>query len=265
MELRHRIVLNDTAENLQTIRRLKLGYTSDVGTIVLNLSTNQVKCLENAQVDILINTIDKVFTAQELQNAKWLVVRPSWQQFSISNFQSAFRCPCSKCDANYEQVDDVRVSQISKKPKRSFLKLPWLDEPIVTQELKLLLTNSKLKGFTFRPIYVGSSLFPSEMFSQLIISKVLPEHMQDSEMLYKQRQICSECGTVHGVVDRTMPMIFKHQLIGEEDIYKTFEYFGDRVVNRKIVISQAFYQYICNHELKNSLCVDDILLNSPGK
>lgn len=257
----HRLVFGSSPEILAEISRLGIHRNdSNCGIIAFHVAEKDLPKLNGLEKKAFRDEITIHYEKSELMDAKWLSIRPAWQQHYIKSRD--FRVvPCSDCAAYGEQVSDIIMESDIKKARRPFLYPLASNEILVSLEAKELLETSELKGFSFRPVKVRNDKTVLSTMEQLVIEELLPPAVRNDPSEYQDFLECPKCGTKHNVPKPTAELKLDRSIMEQQknDIYKTSEYFGYIGFEHEIIISQNFYHFLAAHGLRNSVTVDRIV------
>lgn len=249
------------AQNILDINKIK--YAVNAGIIVAMIEQSESN---NAAIMQLIDMsipciISKKFSENELWEAEWLVVRPAWNQYYAENIKKTFSFPCTKCEAGRFQIHNIQIKDNFQKWKKSFLGIGGVDELFTNDEGRLALSDSGLKGFTFKEIYCLKTKTQKNNMYQIYIQNVLPRARVDSLVEFSSRTKCPVCGQEHVVLMPQSPFVLYRKAFCqiESDIVKTSEYYGESMAAQRILISRQFYRFLVNKKLDGSMVFDDIV------
>lgn len=209
----------------------------------------------------LFPLVYKEFTAQELDGAAWLNVRPVWNQFHPFQEDKTYHRPCPSCMTNQEQHGDLHLSSPVKRWKQPFLMLYDARSILVPARVRDILGQSGLRGFSFRPVYYRESPEPLPDVFQLCVDTILPPAAVAEAMRYKEQYVCPVCGTAYGVLSAKSPLSLQRDVLEHcgVDIAWSHEQYGASGFARKCLISQPFRRLLLKHSLADALYYDDVV------
>lgn len=265
MQVIHRFVFRNTPEVVallrQTGRKVNEKDVNDPNSfLVCTASSREPEIIELLRTATRIESVSLKYEKDELMAAKWLIVRPPWQQYSVQNVDY-IRHPCPSCDTTAEQVDDIILSANIKKCKRAFLNPAFCNTFLVESSIVSLLRESDLTGFSFRPVYARSKKTLMPTMSQIMIENILPPVLVNREEVYRSPLKCKVCGTCHGALNGSVEFQLCKDVMEQQshDIYMTSEYFGEIAMNHVFVVSQKFFHFLVANGLRNDIIVDSIV------
>jgi len=262
MRLDHRLVFRNTPENRKAVEAE--GFYVGAGEcdmfFQLHVSDKAQSKLRKLKELSLQDDVTIKYETDELSEAQWLIIRPAWQQYGVTNFDS-FTRPCPSCTAYGQQKNDVVLTAAFKKLKRPFLLPGGLNEILVDANLQGALLKSKLTGFSFRRVCAVSEQNEFLPMVQMVIHNLLPPAIVNQSADYACHWVCPGCGTSHRILKPGVEVQMDKQVMAaqKEDIYKTSEYFGERVMTHKFVISRKFYQFLLQSGIHKGIVVDSIV------
>lgn len=214
---------------------------------------------------------DTLFSAHELENAKWLAVRSKWRNgypqpegnFGYERITYSCENHCGDCGTGIYQVDSFRIRKTPNWGKRHFMMLNWVPDELFLDDMAVtVLRNADLRGLEFRNVKNtrGTEILPN--VNQLVISTVLPEGIVSDRCSIDDIYECANCGIKKYHPSGIGMYAFKKEIFeGAPDIVKTEEVFGwGHVAPRLIIMSQKMYQVIAQNKLDRALVFEPLEL-----
>lgn len=245
----------------QKRRNVSPDEDEETGLIMLSLypdipeDAQLIRELE--QFDDLIIGLSPEYTAQEMEAAPWFNIWPVWckyypqpdDDFGYQRTTYTKLTDCKTCSANLEQVDDFYILPSPKRMKHPFQQMNWVhDELFISGQVKQLLMDSGLSGFTFRNVRNFRTKQPLPDMYQLVIECVTPPACHLDKMDIKEELPCPECGIArYNLRYLCGPMVLDLEIMSnlDVDICKSGEYFGfGGIWTHKIFISHDFYMFL---------------------
>lgn len=260
MVLKHRLLFKENQTNIDVLKAAKLPFNTSVGLLEVYVLDNDLPKIGEILPFALVDDITKKYTKEELKAAAWLVVRPAWQQYYAVNEEKSFKCPCSACSSNQQQIGTILVKTDIKRIKRPFLKLIGINEILVDAKLVPLFAISGLQGFAFQKVHIGNTGRELASLVQLRVEEILPQAIINPYADYKHLWECPCCKTKHGILKPEIEIRLDKSIMTRQnkDIYKTYEQFGQNVIGRKFIISNSFYKFLLSNNLHGGVIVDSI-------
>lgn len=214
---------------------------------------------------------ETLFSAHELENAKWLTVRSQWRNgypqpegsFAYERITYSCKNHCGDCGTGLSQVDSFRIKKTPNWGKRHFMMLNWVPDELFLDDVAMTeLSNVSLRGLEFRNVKnsKGTQILPN--INQLVVSAVLPKGIVADRCSIDKIYECANCG-IHKYHPSGIGMhAFRKEIFeGAPDIVKTEEVFGwGHVASRLIIISPKMYQVIIKNKLDRGLVFEPIEL-----
>ena len=219
---------------------------------------------------------DTIYTKKELSDAQWLTVRSVWkfgypQPEGGEGYEAATYSLdgyCSDCGSGLVQKSGFRMKKAPKWGKRHFMMLNWVgDELFVDDVAKTLLSQSNLSGFSFREVYNKNGTEILDGVYQIYIQKTLPNGLLTNTQYIDKVEQCHNCGITKYHSTGIGNCVFQKEIFeGAPDIVKSKEMFGwEYWMQKEIIVSQQFYQFIIQNNLGNALEFRPIeLINKTG-
>ncbi len=263
MQVIHRLVLEQTVQTVDALERMKVPYSARHGTGWLSVQVSEIQREELMcrSLRFLADEALLAYSKSELEQAKWLVVRPAWRQYCAEDEEETFTYFCKDCRVGEGQTNDITLDREIKRMKRPFLSIYGHSTLFTSRTVQTLLEASTLTGFSFRPVNGKKEGFTQTKIVQLEVDRVLPPALRNAPEEFQQISVCPSCGIKHGVLRGGHPLKLDGAVMKDQtaDIYWTYEHFGERVLSRYLVISGALYHFLRENNVANGLIVDCIV------
>jgi hypothetical protein len=199
------------------------------------------------------NRFDTIFTKEEIHNAEWLRLIPSFEQgypqprlyWPIK--QLSFDLLCNKC-AIYNQIGSMRLAKEPHLGKKTFMSLIATGEIFAKSIFFQSLSNIQARGYEVKSALIHKTGIPSEIVSQLYVPNVTePGFLSDNDL---NRVICPICGTVKYYPHMKGVFMYQRRTIRMDlDFIRTNEWFGSGYISwREILVSNRIARLILDNK-----------------
>ncbi len=227
-----------------------------------------------------------IFTEEELETAEWLAVSSEWvtqypepkenMDYVYQTYDTASYCagrpPKFYCRQGLTQKADFVVKKAPNWSTRAFCRLNWVgDELFLSDKAKEKLSESGLKGFSFRPVLKPSHVphgnlktvhaphgnlntgdEPHADFSQLFIENIAEIGLSASSVQHEY--VCPDCGRKKVMLNSGFLEVTSENLRNAAaDIVKSAEKIGGIGCDSLILISARFFRFLRENRLDSGL------------
>ncbi len=173
---------------------------------------------------------DTIFSDQEIRNAEWLRLIPTFDQgypqpegnWPFEQFSLVEVCP--SCGI-YKQDNPLRMKKEPSLSGNSFMSFIGKGEIFATKEVFSRFQENQAKGYESWDVIIHKTEKPSEKVHQIfVLEEATPGLLYTEEM---RKVGCQKCGTVKYYPHRNGIMYLKREsLISDMDFVRTSEWFG---------------------------------------
>lgn len=217
---------------------------------------------------IKVNDITRLYTSEELNIAKWLVVRckykvgypqPENNYYNITYGRNEL---CNECLYGLSQNDVFYINREPKwKKERNFYQLNWIfDELFVSNEVIRIFDDNNIKGIQYLPVKKYKKNEIIDGVKQIKINHTLDKGLIENENI-EISKICNRCGRKRYLVQKGAIISFNKEIFNNNyDIVQTYEYFGEILTGKIILVSNKVYKVIKDNKLDKNLIFEPINL-----
>jgi hypothetical protein len=221
-----------------------------------------------------------VFDRQDLDNAEWLYINTSEEQYpqpegtfiehtyDVSNY-------CARCGFGKNQIAPFRLKSDFEKNDLDFHGLHWVhDELFIRPNVKQIFQEESISDLSYlHPLHnktnqeietIYQIRMQTSSIPGLITENLMPRICQPSGHqkirkktgykafgVDKYRDDLPYCGHTNFLYPKRDMIRFKKDLFSyKPDIFQSHELFGDGVGHHLILVSQRFFQIVERHKLK---------------
>lgn len=207
------------------------------------------------------------YTAEELANAKLLVMRPHLQSVDICNEEEAYiyRCTWKNRwgEMLYKHEEQVGVLRVKKEPSMKTKTAFWCEstgfaEVFTDFRVSKLIQDNSLSGIELKQVKMTKDKYSEKLYqitSPNIISKDCIELGHGEEV-----EKCKICGKEQYFIDDIYQLHLEFSKIeGESDLNITERIWGQGIAYPLYIISQRFYQLLKQNKLDGKISFSPII------
>jgi hypothetical protein len=277
MDFKQRIVFRDDEHKklVEFLDEQKIKYEHDTSTslIVLKiLESNKFWPEINKYLvsNKMVPYTEGIYSKEEMKQAEWFTIRSKWRweypqpadDGSYQHITYSEKNYCDECGSGLVQIDGFRVKKTPKWSKKNFLMLNWIDDELfLSDNAKIILSNSNLRGFEFIDVVKFKTDSKLDDINQLKVNEVLSPGLVNQDNTIREIIKCKKCGVVKYAITGRGLVYKKSVFRGDVDIVNSFEVFGwGHAAPRGILVNQKFYQVITSNYLDKNLEFEPIKL-----
>ncbi len=197
-----------------------------------------------------LDMFDTVFTPEEILNAEWSRLMPSFKQGypqpeSTMRWRDiAYQNRCPQCGTGYRQITPFHLAKEPRMGKKDFVSLFWTLSLFCTSRVLDSLDASQIRGYEVWDAILHRSKQPSTVVWQLLFPHVAAPALAEQDRL--QPEPCPYCGiTKYGYHKKGYMHLERTALVAGTDFQLTHEWFGSgQRAFRETLISRRIAQLI---------------------
>ena len=201
-----------------------------------------------------VNIFDTQFTPEEITNAEWVRLIPSFEQgypqpeAGMEWKQITYENQCPECGVGYRQKAPFHLAREPRLGKYDLLCLYWTYTVFCTPRVLEVMRVHQIRGYKVWDVIIHKTNQPSKFVSQLVFPNIASTGLVDVDM--PQPETCSECGITKYPPHLRGRMRLKREVVQlDVDILLTHEWFGSGKHSgfREILVSNRLARIILKH------------------
>lgn len=218
---------------------------------------------------IAATEVTKVFTETELNSADWLTIRSTYRlgfpqpENNFHNITYSSEKMCNKCQLGLYQKDLFYINKLPRWTKnRHFFQPFWIeDELFISDYATDIFKENNVDGVEFLPVKKYRKNEVINGVYQIKITESLDKCFAPDNSDIRKINTCSQCGRISYLKKGETILKFKNESFNDNfDFIKTYEYFGEVVTGKIIVVSNKIYRLIKENKIDRGLVFEPIHL-----
>lgn len=207
------------------------------------------------------------FSEAELEQSKFLVVKPKKQKIEITNAKDSFAHSCEMVDSfgitRVEHEWQIGTLAIAKEPSMKTNTALWASdsgfaEIFADSRVYELVASNALSGIKFEKVLLKDGTYSNKIY------QMTSQHLIQQETISlghgEKVQKCPLCGKEQFYIDSSYQLHLNDiETLLDSDFYSTDRIFGDGIAEPFYIISQRFYQLLKKNNLARSVSFSPVV------